>query len=173
MVRCFLAIFPIKEEILEKIETLKREINKFFIGKAVERENTHITISFLGEIDEKDVEKIIIKIQNVVSELKSTTAFLNGIKLIPSDYYIRVIALEVLGLEEISKKIEKYVGGDVKPPHLTLFRVKKIVDKKGLVDFCKKNSFLESFEVRDIKLMKSTLTKEGPIYEVIRSFQLI
>ncbi|MEM0333722.1 MAG: 2'-5' RNA ligase family protein, partial [Candidatus Aenigmatarchaeota archaeon] len=79
MVRCFLAIFPIKEEILEKIETLKREINKFFIGKAVERENTHITISFLGEIDEKDVEKIIIKIQNVVSELKSTTAFLNGI----------------------------------------------------------------------------------------------
>jgi len=96
---------------------------------------------------------------------------LTKVKFIPNDKFIRVIAIDVVGLDDLSKFIEKEVGGDVKPPHLTLFRVKNIKDKKALLEL-EKIEINEKIFVDKICLMKSTLTPKGPIYEIIDSFEL-
>ncbi|MFH7880758.1 MAG: RNA 2',3'-cyclic phosphodiesterase [Candidatus Aenigmatarchaeota archaeon] len=173
MVRCFLAIFPLNEEIIKKVEIIKKDIKNFLIGKAVEKENLHITISFFGEVNEKELKEILEKTEKTVEKINGCVAFINGIKLIPNENFIRVIALEVFGLENISKEIEKNVGGDVKPPHLTIYRVKKVFEKNKLMDFCRKVKIDEYIEVKELKLIKSTLTKNGPIYEVITTFKLL
>jgi len=58
--------------------------------------------------------------------------------------------------------------------HLTIARVKKISNKK---DFIQKLSIIKipkkRFEVKKFKLKKSNLTREGPVYEDIREYNLI
>jgi len=172
MVRCFIAVFPIEEKILEKVFNIQKEISKFIKGKPVEKENMHITISFLGELNEKQIQTISEKLKNVTAKLKKREALVEKIKLIPNKGFIRVIALDVLNLEDVSEEIEKNTGGEINPAHLTLFRVKSVLDKRKLLEYCERVSINESFVVKDLKLMKSTLTPKGPIYEVLDSFTL-
>jgi 2'-5' RNA ligase len=167
MVRCFIAIYPVENETVYKIQ---KELRNFVEGKEVERENIHITLSFLGELNEEKIMEIKNKLKDLAKNYQKREALLTKIKLIPSESFFRVIAIEIVGLEDLSKEIEEKIGGDVKPPHLTLIRVKRVKDKKGLIEFCRKNSINEKILVNNIKLMKSTLTKNGPIYEVIESF---
>lgn len=58
--------------------------------------------------------------------------------------------------------------------HLTLARVKNARDKKKISTFIKANrdTMIMKFPVKNIELMKSTLTPTGPIYETIRSIPL-
>lgn len=173
MIRCFLAIYPIDNALQNDIEKIKKDIRKLIIGKEVEKENLHITISFLGELNEKELEEKKIKIEETIRKLKRTTATLNRIKLIPSEKFIRVIAIDVSGIDNIVKEVEKNVGGDVKPPHITLFRVKKIINKNVLLNFCKNFKLEKSFEIKDLKLIKSTLTRDGPVYSVLQTYNLL
>lgn len=168
MVRCFIAIYPIKNEAVYQVQ---REIKVFVEGKEVEKENMHVTLSFLGEINEEKVSLIKSELKKLISNYKKREILLSRISLIPNERFIKVIAIEVNGLEDLSKEIEEKIGGDVKPPHLTLMRVKRVRDKKGLIEFSKKIILNQKVEVSDIKLMKSTLTRNGPIYEIIETFE--
>jgi 2'-5' RNA ligase len=168
MVRCFIAIYPIKSE---KIYKLQQEIGKLIEGKEVEKENMHITLSFLGEINDKEVEKIKKKLKEIAEVTYKRNITLGKIKFIPSENFFRVIAIDIIGLDDIVELIKKEIGGDVKPPHLTLFRVKRVKDKSSLLEASKKEIREEIF-VERICLVKSTLTPKGPIYEIIESFEL-
>ncbi len=169
MVRCFIAIYPIKSQ---KIQELQDKIANLINGKSVEKENMHITLSFLGEKNEKEINEIRNKIYRVAKNTYKREAILTKIKFIPNEHFIRVIAVDVVGLDDLSKIIEKEVGGDVKPPHLTLFRVKNVKDKKTLMEF-RKIDINERILVDKISIMKSTLTPKGPVYEIIHSFDLV
>jgi len=168
MVRCFIAVYPVKSQ---KIYELQEKIGKLVNGKEVEKENMHITLSFLGEKQESEINGIKEKLTNITRNSCKREAILTRVKFIPSDKFIRVIAIDVAGLNDLSRAIEREVGGDVKPPHLTLFRVKNIRDKKTLLKF-EKIEINEKVFVDKICLMKSTLTPKGPIYEIIDSFEL-
>jgi 2'-5' RNA ligase len=168
MVRCFIAIYPIRSK---KVHELQDKIAKFINGKSVEKENMHITLSFLGEKKESEINEIKNKIDKVAKNSYKREAILTKIKFIPNENFIRVIAVDVVGLDDLSKSIEKEVGGDVKPPHLTLFRVKNVKDKKTLLEF-RKIDINERIFIDKISIMKSTLTPKGPVYEVIHSFEL-
>jgi len=168
MVRCFIAVYPIKSQ---KIYELQEKIGNLISGKEVEKENMHITLSFLGEKDESEINSIKEKLSKTAKNSYKREVVLTKMKFIPNDKFIRVIAIDVAGLDDLSNIIEKEVGGDVKPPHLTLFRVKNVKDKKALLEFGKME-INEKILVDKICLMKSTLTPKGPIYEIIGSFEL-
>jgi len=168
MVRCFIAVYPVKSK---KIYELQEKISNLIIGKEVEKENMHITLSFLGEKQETEINSIKEKLNKIAKNSYKREAVLTRIKFIPNDRFIRVIAIDVAGLDDLSEIIEKEVGGDVKPPHLTLSRVKNVKDKKALLEF-EKIEINEKIFVDKICLMKSTLTPKGPVYEVIDSFEL-
>jgi len=171
--RLFVAVYPIpfKEEIVE----LQKKLSCFIVGKVVEVENLHLTLSFLGDVEEKAVEEIKKKLEEIASFFTPFEIAFDGIKLIPTPRFIRVIGLETTSksLWNLAKTVEKTVGGDVKPPHLTLFRVKKVKDRASLLRLVESIKFSRSMIVEDIKLMKSTLTRKGPIYEAVASFPLL
>jgi 2'-5' RNA ligase len=168
MVRCFIAIYPVKSE---RVYEMQEKIGKLIEGKGVEKENMHITLSFLGEKVEEEIKEIKKRLKEVAGLCYKRIATLTKIKFIPNEKFFRVIAIDVAGLDDLSEMIEKKVGGNVKPPHLTLFRVKNVKNREELLEF-KKVEINENVPVERICLMKSTLTHKGPIYEVIDSFEL-
>jgi 2'-5' RNA ligase len=170
--RCFLAI-DLPEEIKDKIEGIKRDFKIKGI-KLVEKENLHITIKFLGEIDEETVEKI----KNLDLSINPIKVKIKNIGIFPNENYIRVIWLGATNLVDLFKEIDEKLSdiGFKKEreyvPHVTIGRVKFIENKKALKDKIEKHRKIDigEFEVRSIKLMKSTLTPNGPIYEVIKEW---
>jgi len=168
MVRCFIAIYPIKSE---KVYKIQEEIGKFINGKGVEKENMHITLSFLGERNENELTDIRKRLNEISKLYHKRTATLTRVKLIPNENFFRVIAIEVIGLDDLSEAVKRKIGGDVKPPHLTLFRVRNVREKTKILELTK-SEIKEEILVDKICLMKSTLTPKGPIYEVLDVFEL-
>jgi 2'-5' RNA ligase len=162
------------EKIRDEIEKIQKEIKKYVVAKFVEKENLHICYSFLGEINEKELEEIKKKIE-LLSYENSFKVFLNSIKLIPSQSFVRVIALDVKSKdgEKIRKWIEENIGGDSKPLHITLCRVKSFQNKKEFFEYLKNKKINIEFEIDEISLIKSTLSYSGPIYEKIFNIKLI
>jgi len=175
MVRCFIG-FVIPENVKDSIVKTQNEILKLpLVCKLVERENLHICFSFLGEVEEQEIEEIKDKINKLTKRYKGFDVKLEGIKAIPNQKFIRVIVLSVIDnenlLERIRKDVQNEIGGDSKPPHLTLCRVKDITNKdytsKRLTEMGK--LYVTNFSLDSIQLIKSELSRKGPIYTVIHS----
>lgn len=169
--RAFVAIFPPKE-IVDYVESIKEKLfNLPLKAKFVERENLHISITFLGEINEN---KYLPKLDEIAKLFKKFEVVLNDIKLIPNESFVRVIALNIFDESNTITKIAEKIGGDYKEPHLTLARVKEIFDKKA---FKEKIALIKTerkkFNVDKISFVESILTREGPIYKVVKDFPLL
>jgi len=102
MVRCFIGIL-IPEEIKPKIIELQNFLSNFVKAKFVERENLHLCFSFLGEKNEKEIENVKEKLNEIGKNFESFEVKVKGIKLIPSQSFVRVIALNVFDEKGISE----------------------------------------------------------------------
>jgi len=143
------------------------------VGKYVERENLHVNLSFLGEISEEESMEISSKMDMIAKGYKKFTAMVCAIRPIPDIKFTRVIALGVEQeddlLSKLSNEAQKSIGGDVKPPHMTLCRVRNVKDRKKFVGIVEKyrSACFAAFEIRSIQLIKSELDESGPKYTVI------
>jgi len=177
MVRCFIGFF-LPENIKKHVAEVQREIVKWpLICKFVEMENLHICLSFLGEIREHEIDKISKTLDEICKNYSKFEAVIGGIKSIPNENYIRVLALDVLEktgtIEKISEEVVQRIGGDSKPPHLTLCRVKNVSDKKTVIQKIRETKFYEkNFVITATQLIKSELRKTGPVYSVIHDSEL-
>ena len=176
--RLFIAI-KIPEDIKEYISELQKQIdtanNKISL---VNKDNIHLTLKFLGEVQPNDIETIKESLNNV--KFKSFSVHLNDVYVFPNENYIRVIWI---GLEpeenilELQKNIDESLKSlfrkekDFKP-HLTLARVKYIEDKNNFINKLK-NIKIENkkIDISNFRLVKSTLTPEGPVYEDLEVFK--
>jgi RNA 2',3'-cyclic 3'-phosphodiesterase len=175
--RIFIAI-KLPKEIkghLREIQKQCKGINASFV------KDFHLTLKFLGEVDEKTLEKVKEKLREI--KFKSFKFKLSSVGCFPSEKYIRVLWV---GIEpedkvtELQKKIEESLGDfkfkkDFKfKPHLTLARVRFIEDKEAFVEKFKKIDVKSlDFEVDSFSLMKSTLTKQGAVYEELEKFEFV
>ncbi|MEM5879446.1 MAG: RNA 2',3'-cyclic phosphodiesterase [Candidatus Aenigmatarchaeota archaeon] len=172
MVRCFVG-YLLPEEVKNEIVELQNRIEKWPLKcKFVEIENLHINFSFLGEIDENQINEISKKIDYIGGKFDKFEIEIDGLIAIPSPNYIRVLALSIFEnefLKRVFREVVKEIGGDSKPPHITLCRVKSIENKnevKGRVED-EKNKTHGKFVIDKIQLIKSELSKSGPIYSII------
>lgn len=174
MVRAFIAV-NIPESIKEKIwKTFSEKIPSKEL-KPVEKENMHLTILFLGEIPETSIAEIQRKLVPV-AKFKSFEVTLGTIGCFDA----RVLWLGVLRgedkLMELHDEICKHIGikGDKFAAHLTIARNKRMSAKAfyEIVERLKKEQFMESFSVKSVDLMQSTLTSSGPIYKKIAEIML-
>ncbi len=176
MVRCFIGIM-IPEGLKDGIESLQKKI----VGtgaqcKLVERENLHLSLSFLGDVE--DLEGISEKTKMAVTGMKRFSVDVKGIMFIPNEKFIRVIALDTHDntgeLERLRLNVRKIVGGDSYKAHATLCRVKNIPDKKQFLELIAPLMGYDagSFDVNSIQLIKSELSSEGPVYTVVEDFPL-
>lgn len=133
----------------------------------------HLTLKFLGEVSDDKAKLIKEKLKEVkFTPFKLT---LNKIGVFPSENYIRVIWISVKPTEEVTKLQENIENAlkefnfkkDFKfQPHITLARVKFVKEKEKFSKNLKNIKVEEkTIEVNDFKLIKSTLTPKGPIYE--------
>ena len=182
MVRAFIAI-PCPDELKKNILEIQRAINKLGKMKLVEPENIHLTLKFLGYVEDNKLNKLIDAL-NFISENRKFEISLRGIGAFPGPGYVRVIWV---GVDRGSDKImiiqrgidEKLSSHGFEKdkrfhPHFTLARVRSVVDKQQIRRFLRDNETLEfgSFEVTEINLMESKLSPGGPIYSIIHTFEL-
>jgi 2'-5' RNA ligase len=171
--RTFIAIdFP--EEIREKILKIQNLLPEFK-GKKTEFENLHLTLKFLGEVDEEKIKEIKEKLKKI--NLKKFKAEINSIGVF-SEKFIRIIWLGIRNCEQLQREIDEKLSGIFEREkrfmgHLTIARIKSIADKKK---FLRKLNEIKiprvKFIVNNFSLKKSILTEKKPVYENIDVYSL-
>jgi 2'-5' RNA ligase len=181
MVRAFIAV-PCPDELKKRIQGIQVDVSKFGKMKLVEQENIHMTLKFLGEVDDNRIDELVSEL-DFISENEKFDITLRGVGAFPSAGYVRVLWVGVDEGSEKLKMIQKRVDGKLSShgferdsrfhPHFTVARVKSI-DKDRISVFLRENSGLElgRFPVRRIDLMKSKLNPNGPAYSIIHAFEL-
>ncbi len=178
MVRAFIAVDINDPETVRQIMNMREELLRVGGGglKPVDPENLHITLWFLGEIGEAEVDMVSEALRKIDVDPFSIT--LSGLGYFPGGGRINVIWVGVSNgaeeLQNIHSKLERSLTG-IKlekqkfTPHLTICRVKYVTDKNALLDVIKRNSkkFFGEQKVDKIALKKSVLTPSGPIYSDI------
>ena len=168
--RTFVAIEVNNNNVLNSIHQVQSELN--IKAKPVELHNMHFTVQFLGEVSEEMIRKISDALNSIEFSIFSIT--FASIGAFPKPNSPRVIWVGVNdGANELEKLAEiirvKLSNIGFSPdkkfkPHVTIFRVKsKIEDLTGKLEKFSSYSFGKQ-EISEIKLKKSELTPNGPIY---------
>ncbi len=148
--------------------------------KWVNVENLHITLKFLGEIDERRRNAIQPVLRDITRQHAPFTARLAGIGCFPSVRSPRVLWVGVADgagpMTELAGVLDRelYRYDFMKEerafhPHLTFGRAKTPLRIEGLLDRVLET---EPFTVTELVLFRSTLRPEGPLYEVLERFPL-
>ena len=150
------------EKVKDELERFKQNISGRV--KFVEKENLHLTLKFLGEVNPNNVIERLKAVKH-----RTFTMRLKGVGFFPNERFIRVIWVGVdLGRDKVKRlydDISAVLGdGEEFVPHVTLARV------KGRVKVLNRDFTSSEFEVKGFSLFKSTLTPKGPVYEKIHSF---
>jgi len=170
MMRAFVAIEVNNQNVLNSIYQVQSELN--IEAKPVELHNMHFTVQFLGEISEEMVRKISDALNSI--EFSAFSISFMGVGVFPKPSFPRVIWIGTNdGINELEKLAEmirtKLSQLGFRPdkkfkPHVTIFRVKNKIE--GISDKLEKFSTYNFGKqtVSEIKLKKSELAPEGPIY---------
>jgi|SRR3989344_1389935 len=145
--------------------------------RLVNKDNMHLTLKFLGEVQPDKVEILNKSLKEIA--FKPFSVNLDSIRVFPSEDYIRVVWVGLKPEEQVLE-LQKNIDENLKKlfkkekgfkPHLTIARVKYIEDKKQFVDKLKRIKVEnKKIEVNNFKLVKSTLTPKGPVYEYLGVF---
>jgi len=182
--RAFFAIdLPkeLKKSLTDFIAELQR--SNIIDAKFVKPEQLHLTLKFLGEIHEPDLDKIKAVLSNVTNKTKRFELQLKGF----GHFNYKVLCIggdsgqkEAIGLlaEKIDSELNKLGFEKESRPyavHLTLARVKWWKDKDRFKEIVEKykEKIWGSFAVNEVKLMRSVLSRTGPVYSEIASFPLV
>jgi 2'-5' RNA ligase len=183
--RTFIAVeLPdeVRKNIIELINELKEVKSEV---KWVEEKNLHLTLKFLGWVEDQKIEEVIRLTQEAVKEKGRFKIKLEDLGTFPSGKSPRVIWVGVtegkeklINLAESLEKLFTQAGFRSEErefsAHVTIGRIK---EKKG-VDKLKekiesyKRPFFGVAVVDHLQIMKSTLTPKGPIYEIIKEVKL-
>jgi len=175
--RCFIAI-ELDSSFRFKIAEIQNRLAEDAI-KPVEPQNLHLTLKFLGDMSEENVNEVV----KVLSTIKFD-AFemeLSGIGVFPSTDRINVIWIGATGrvselVREINLQLTKIgIPEDDRAfeAHLTIARVKRKPEKLKERLKALENIHIGAQKVTSFVLKKSTLTSQGPIYEDVRKFELV
>lgn len=180
--RAFISI-NIHKQTKDKIAAIQRELrNKINNPHNVKFENSnnfHLTLFFIGEIDERKLclikDELSDNIERKFGELNFNC---NEINAFPNLKKPRVIFLNCINKEnkifELAEKIKNILNSfgynQDKPfhPHITLARVKNRIH---LNDFSDLNAEI-NFSISEISIMKSELTSKGAIHQEVFAINL-
>jgi len=175
--RCFIAI-EFSDEVIKEIARMQELIVKTkFTGKLTELENLHLSLKFLGEIDDEKIGKVKEKLKTIkFSEMKLKLGKI-GTFSIHGRPRIVWIKIEGKQIYDLQKKIDEILKDLFKPEerfmsHLTIARIKYVKDKKGFSEHIDSmHTKPISFDVSSFKLKKSELKPLGPAYNDLEVYK--
>ena len=178
--RAFIAI-DLPDELKDNIVQLEKALN---LGGLVlvKREALHITLQFLGEIDDAQAEKVKAALSAV--KFHPFSAKLAGLSYF-SPEFIKVIFVKISeGAQDVSELYELIANAlmtaginfqrEDYTPHITIARVKHALDRNKLASIIEKGSNVElgSLSVNSVVFKKSILSGEGPAYTDLYELKL-
>lgn len=170
--RLFISI-ELPEEVKDELWKLQEGLSDIAKIKWVAKKNYHICLKFLGEVSENKVEKIKGALKAI--KFNPFSATLNKVGVFPHEGHVNVLWVDVepadkiINLQsEIEDSLKDMFKRDNKfAVHITLGRVKSIVDKKEFIEKVKSLSPNKiNFKIEKFHLVESKLTKEGPKYKI-------
>ena len=184
MKRVFLAIsFKNNEFLSQYISTVKGKLLAENI-KWVESENIHLTLKYFGPTKDSLLKKVKINLENVLKAQKSFSISFNQLGVFGSKYQPRVLWMGMDNMEEVQllehqicQELEKLgIESDRQNfvPHLTIGRIKHLDSKKYFQSVVNqyKPFQSEAILIDRVFLYQSILLKEGPIYKVLKEYEL-
>lgn len=174
-VRAFISV-DVPKNILEEITKIQKMLPEF-TGKFTETENLHLTLKFLGDIDEEMLPEIRrrlkeVKFKNFETQISEIGVF--------SPHYLRIVWLKLDNCENLQKTIDEKLSDIFEKEerfmsHLTIARIKKIEDRKSFLEQLEKIKIPSRlyFNVKSFKLKKAELRPQGPIHTTIEEYFLL
>ncbi len=188
-VRAFIAIelpIQIKAALAQLQDNLRA--SKSASVKWVDPEGIHLTIKFLGNVDEAEIPALKNALSEAVRGVASFSLQLGDPGAFPNAYAPRVVWVGVEGETEPLRTLHNNIDRVLNPlgfppekrtfsPHLTLGRVRDEAspnEKRRLGENVAnlKTEERSSFGVESISLMRSLLTRDGAVYSRLASFTL-
>ena len=185
MLRTFIAVeldSTLKQAISSVQESLKHELHGLAPGvrlQWVRVESIHLTLKFLGDIEEDGVADLLHALEKVGHEYEPFSVEVKGFGVFPTLHAPRVLWVGLAGrtdrlvrLAESLKAALMPLGFHVEPkpysPHLTLARVKEqsrtignaLADSGVMRDVTSRGTM----PIRAMALMKSERTPSGSVY---------
>ncbi|MEP9410103.1 MAG: RNA 2',3'-cyclic phosphodiesterase [Candidatus Brocadia sp.] len=185
-VRLFVAV-EITEEIRKKLAELQDELKRIDADVSwVAPENLHITLKFIGYIDEEKIEAVINIIKDSLTHIRPFDLRYVGVGTLPGGKNPRVIFADVIDTGGVLAKIHERLDNQLMAlgvehddrkfnAHLTVGRIKTRRNVRKLIENL--NSYngcdFGSEHVTQVVLMRSDLAPEGPIYTKLHSVDLV
>jgi len=185
MFRAFIAVEidpPHKQKLTNLISTLKQSDSEV---KWVNGTQMHLTLKFLGNIEETKVQEISDALTSIANSTREFTITLSNIGTFPNAKRPRVIWI---GVDKGKNKL-KLLAGQIETEldklgfpketrdfksHLTLGRVKSPKNLQNLTKLLTKTTFESQDKIKIDKLIlfQSTLTPKGAIYRKLTELTL-
>ncbi len=150
--------------------------------KWVRPENIHLSLKFLGDVDESQEAELVAALKQAAgtrSEPRPLALQITGFGVFPDYHRPHVLwagvtpepSLELLqhGIEQAFAPLGFPTEARAFRPHVTLGRAARDArprDFTGLEAMLAGTDFAETVSVDEVDLMESTLKPEGPVYQV-------
>ena len=184
MIRTFIAI-ELPVEVKQAVRQIQNQLGKNIDGiRWVKHENIHLSVKFLGNVEENRISDIAAAVNNAVRDFSAMNLKTGHLGMFPNVKRPRILWLGIEGdaLEFIrmSKncelELEKlgYEKADREnKPHITVGRIRSSNKQKSLVNILK-DIHIESIEFRAdaLKLMRSELNPNGAVYTTLQSVKI-
>ncbi|MEA3311787.1 MAG: RNA 2',3'-cyclic phosphodiesterase [candidate division WOR-3 bacterium] len=167
----------IRKQVNSFLEALRTRLPRM---KWVEEKNLHVTLRFLGEIEETKVPLVCAAARETASGLEGFRMALGSLGAFPDPRRARVLWWGLSqGAEESGQLFDRLeqrlVAQGIEAekrryhPHLTLARL-RYPAPLPLESFSTPSAL--SFTASSFTLYQSTLTPNGPIYKIVEEFKL-
>ena len=181
-IRTFIAI-EIPKTVIYRIRELQDAIKAYgFKIRWVRAENIHLTLKFLGDIEEIKINEIAEAVSKTAEKHSPISLKAKGIGVFPGIKRPRVLWVGLAGQLEALVKLQTTLDENLivfdfpkeKRPfkgHLTMGRIKDRIDVKKLGDalMAFRRFESETFTAGQIILYKSELTPSGAVYTELAS----
>lgn len=186
MIRTFIAI-ELAEQVRQKIDRETEGLRRAApLVKWSHKDNLHVTLRFLGNVKENDLEELFDAVEEAVEKVEPFTVALRGVGAFPNWRYPRVVWAGIKDGAEETIELAGYVEeGCVEigyerekrafRPHLTLGRVKEPGHGHGLNEaagILGEASF-GIVDVDEVVVFMSSLRRTGPVYSPMARFPLL
>jgi len=188
-IRAFIAV-ELPREIKQRLDRLQNQLKAGSRAPVrwVDPDIIHLTLKFLGNIDAAITGKITAALQEAVRGIRPFQVEIGGLGVFPNPRRVQVIWIGLEGEVEKLGQLQRRIDSVLTPlgfkpesrsftPHLTLARVRDRATPEQRQDLGRlvagtRLDSSGSLKVDSLHLMKSQLTREGPIYTRIDTVAL-
>ena len=190
--RAFFAV-DLPESVVDPLTAVQVDLDDAAGLRVTDPTQAHVTLKFLGKIDAGDghtdtpaLDDILTAGQRAVdrADIAPFDCSIAGLGVFPSFEYISVVwagiedgTEELTALHEALETETTSLGVDAETrdftPHVTLARMSDARGKNLVQETVReRHPEFGRFEVDAIRLVASTLTAEGPVYDTVETFAL-